>query len=144
MCYARRQRSSWARIKLSINCIKITLPCVPILRAFFLSFFYFCLSSILLRISNEIFFISHYTSLLFTKVRFVLLISLVVQFSMTNSAAYHSYIQNGYSLVIISQSHQPCQVLFSSFWNFFRTRLSLPRSRPCYITTSLSLCQDLF
>ena len=42
MCYARRQRSSWARIKLSKNLYHIRLASVTIFfRAIYLSFFYF-------------------------------------------------------------------------------------------------------
>ena len=38
MCYARRQRSSWARIKLSNKLYQFTLPSVLIIRAIYSSF----------------------------------------------------------------------------------------------------------
>ena len=44
MCYARRQRSSWARIKLSNNCILNSFEFSIVIRALYLSFFYFCMS----------------------------------------------------------------------------------------------------
>ena len=57
MCYARRQRSSWARIKLSKSLYQNTDPKIrdPIflLSSFALSIFYFCLSSILVRIVRD-------------------------------------------------------------------------------------------
>ena len=65
MCYARRQRSSWARIKLSKslyqNILKGWFNLLPSLA---LSFFYFCLSSILiLRISEIRFKLSRFVLL---------------------------------------------------------------------------------
>ena len=41
MCYARRQRSSWARIKLSNKLYQFTLSSVLIIRAIYSSLFYF-------------------------------------------------------------------------------------------------------
>ena len=92
-----------------LYCIKITLPSVPILSSFFSSFFYFfCLSSILFQNLTRYFFrtiLSSLTSL--SKLRFVLLLSLVVQFSMTDFAAFKIY-----SFVSIPQTLPLCQVLF--------------------------------
>ena len=44
MCYARRQRSSWARIKLSKSLYQNTVPrdLISLLSSLALSFFYFC------------------------------------------------------------------------------------------------------
>ena len=75
MCYARRQRSSWARIKLSkilYYHISLTEYVITFFRAFFLSFVYFCLSSILF-----------FDEISFFALRNALYFSLVVQFSMT-------------------------------------------------------------
>ena len=103
------------------------------LSSFFLASFTFCLSSILLRISNEISFALYFF-------RFVLLQSLVVQFSMTNllkplkvtaSLLYHKLIRF-------------VKYFFSTFQNFFRGFCTPSRLRPCYITTSFPLCQYLF
>ena len=102
------------------------------LSSFFLASFTFCLSSILLRISNEISFALYFF-------RFVLLKSLVVQFSMTNFAV-PQWLQPRYYIT-------SAPLLSSTFFNFsklFSRLFCLPRLRPCYITTSLSICQYLF
>ena len=71
MCYARRQRSSWARIKLSNICISSTLVLSIVIRAFFLASFTFVW--VYITLWREC--ISHF-ALLCTSL-------LVVQFSMT-------------------------------------------------------------
>ena len=116
-----------------INCIKITLPSVSIFSSFFLASFTFVWVVFSFRISNEISFALYFFRSLSTSSRFVLLQSLVVQFSMTDSTVLKIY-----SFVIISQSPSLCQVLFSFFSNFFRTFLS-PRNRDSVILPHLLL-----
>ena len=85
---------------------------VIIIRAFFSSFFYFCLSSILFQNFSR--FLSHYTSF-----RFVLISSLVVQFSMTDSRCPSKVTA---SLLY----HIPPLIVkyfFQTFLNFFRLRV---------------------
>ena len=117
-----------------INCIKITLPSVPICSSFLSSFFYFCLSSILFQNFTRSFFA------LFFCFRFVLLQSLVVQFSMTDFCCPLESLQLYYSIT----NHFVCQAFFITFLNFFRLPLWPSRLRPCYITTSFSFCQYPF
>ena len=101
MCYARRQRSSWARIKLSnvlyIKCYfrNIYYPYSSFILAFLLLFEYITLS----------------TRLSFFRTCNALHLSLVVQFSMTNSAA-RSCGQLDYYITCLL----PCQYLFSTFF----------------------------
>ena len=84
------------------------------LRAFFLSFFYFCLSSILFQNFTRSFF------------RTIFLLSLC-----TSSISCCSIFNDQfaafkiYSFVIISQTPYACQVLFLSFLNFFSCSLTL-------------------
>ena len=93
-----------------INCIKITsYEVFQSVRAFFLSFFYFCLSSILFQNFTRSFFALYFCF------RFVLLQSLVVQFSMTDLYCIQN-IQLYYSITI----RFVCQAFFITFLNFFR------------------------
>ena len=118
-----------------INCIKITsYEVFQSVRAFFLSFFYFCLSSILFQNFTRSFFALYFCF------RFVLLQSLVVQFSMTDFFRCPQM----YSFVSIPQTLPHCQVLFCTFSKLFLAPCRPSRSRPCYITTSSHFCQYLF
>ena len=120
-----------------INCIKITpYECLNLFELSS-SFFYFFVWVVF---SLE-FLTSFFRTILhlFYQVRFVLLLSLVVQFSMTDFAALKIY-----SFVIISQSLPSCQVLFLTFIDLFAPFFVCPRSRPCYITIFVVVCQVVF
>ena len=118
-----------------INCIKITsYEVFQSVRAFFLSFFYFCLSSILFQNFTRSFFALYFCF------RFVLLQSLVVQFSMTD---FWLYPRKFTALLFYHKSFR-LSSLFYHFSKLFSTRQSLPRLRPCYITTTFSFCQYPF
>ena len=86
-------------------------------RAFISSFFYFCLSSILFQNFTRSFFALYFCF------RFVLLQSLVVQFSMTNSAV-PSNVQLRYYITSYS-------ALSSTFLNFFSFFSYFTRSFVC-------------
>ena len=107
MCYARRQRSSWARIKLSKILYLFTLRCLNLFSSF-CSSFYFCLSSILFnRIDRD--FSSHYFF-------FALYLSLVVQFSMTGAVLQALAF---WRLDYYITAKPLCQVLFQKFFQLF-------------------------
>ena len=112
MCYARRQRSSWARIKLSKKLyLKYPLGYLKSLRAIYLSFtFVWVVFSIN---SDEISIFRTCNALYF---------SLVVQFSMT--VTVHSCGQLSYYITALSL----CQYLFLIFLKVFsRSFKGVPR-----------------
>ena len=82
-------------------------------RAFFLSFFYFCLSSILFQNFTRSFFRTIFCF------RFVLLQSLVVQFSMTNCAVSQN-IQLRYYITSTQALSSAFFIFFGLFCTFFR------------------------
>ena len=100
MCYARRQRSSWARIKLSKNLYHISASL-----SYNLSSYFILASFTLLSIYNS--FDEICTCF------FALYLSLVVQFSMTVCRLLRD------DFVIISQPFLIVNTFFESFLSFF-------------------------
>ena len=122
MCYARRQRSSWARIKLSKSLYQNTVPrdLIFLLSSLALSFFYFLLSSILI-CKN---FRDPFQAFL------ALYFSLVVQFSMISFCL--AFARPCY----YTTSPRLCQYLFQNFFKkFFR---GLSQASLCGFTPPLS------
>ena len=102
MCYARRQRSSWARIKLS----KKLYPKYPsgyLKSSRAISSFTFCLSSILNKLWRDQYCTCN-----------ALYFSLVVQFSMTIATLSRGQLDYSITITLI------CQYLFSIFFTFFK------------------------
>ena len=122
-----------------IFCINSLLSKCNYHSSFLLASFTFCLSSILFQ--NLTRSLSHYTlTRILYKFALYFLQSLVVQFSMTDFYQLLQNIQLRYYITFAPR-------LSSTFFNFFQTFFGFfipPRSRPCYITTSLPLCQYLF
>ena len=138
MCYARRQRSSWARIKLSKSLYQNTVSrdLISLLSSLALSFFYFCwvvFSSV--RIFRDP----------FQAVRFVLLSCC----SIFNDQFCPAFARPCY----YTTSSCVCQPLFSTFFKKF---FGLVRASLCAISLALlavslhiilhtmSFCQELF
>ena len=114
MCYARRQRSSWARIKLSKICIiSLAEPLLQALQSFssFCSSFYFLLEFIF---SFEL---SRFYFALFSLLCTYLF---VVQFSMTGLPPI-AFLPSGFlrRLEYYIISSRLCQAFFESFFRFF-------------------------
>ena len=138
MCYARRQRSSWARIKLSKSLYQNILPDDSIcFRVLLLASFTFCLSSILIQRIFEI--RSHIL------ICFVLL-------SCCSIFKDHSVSALRGDLVIIPHPFRLVNPFFKSFFNFFQGFFTIPlwslALRSCgqlayYIITGF-ICQDIF
>ena len=103
MCYARRQRSSWARIKLSKILYRLRLSAVTTF-----SSYSFLASFTLLSIYN-----SFWRDLYFALALYALYFSLVVQFSMTVPPALAD------SLTIIPHSWGLVNTFLKSFLRFF-------------------------
>ena len=103
MCYARRQRSSWARIKLSNKLYQFTLPSVLIIRAIYLSFFYFLELCSLWFFFDRFFFALAFFALYFLLLLFNCQVSiLLTKFSWACPLYHFSFI------------------LSIGFWNFFQ------------------------
>ena len=117
-----------------INCIKITpLGVFQSFRAFFLSFFYFCLSSILFQNFTRSFF------------RTIFLLSLCTS-SISCCSIFNDQLRclSKYTASLLYHIHisfVKCFFhLFKTFFEFFMPSCL----RPCYIITSAPLCQEVF
>ena len=111
MCYARRQRSSWARIKLSKTCIISPFRALQSFSSFCSSFYFYLSCITLLNCRDST---SHFLFALY-------LISFVVQFSMTGFAACRGpsrYLSRGDS-TIISHLVAFVNTFFKTFLSFF-------------------------
>ena len=141
MCYARRQRSSWARIKLSKILYHFTFRCNNLFSSF-CSSFTFCLSSI-----SSQFELFEYTS--HFCVCFVL-ISLLFNFQWPfDSALALSRLRSRGDLIIISHCLRFVNTFFKTFLSFFQvfsSTLAFPLSRRqlWYYITLIPLCQYFF
>ena len=137
MCYARRQRSSWARIKLSKILYHFTFRCNNLFSSF-CSSFTFCLSSIS---QFELFeFTSHFC------VCFVLLSSLFnFQWPFRLRSRSVFCLRSRGDLTIISHCLPFVNTFFKTFLSFFKLFPQDPLGRQLvYSITFFLSCQGVF
>ena len=133
MCYARRQRSSWARIKLSNKLYLYRFRLKSFVELVWL-YFYF-LEYVFYREIEHFYLFRNFRDL---HSQYACTSSLVVQLSMIKRCFAQPY----YYITLLSACQEVFQKFFKKFLSFFLD--SLAREGAMYYTTSSSVCQEVF